>query len=119
MKLLANENFPGPSITLIKSEGLDIKSIASESPGMTDEEVMNLAIEEQRTIITHDSDYGELIFKHGLKPKSGVIYFRLFTFDPNEPGKLILQLQKEGFDFSNRLTVIDHQSIRQRLYGSD
>ncbi|MFZ6052563.1 DUF5615 family PIN-like protein [Halocola ammonii] len=104
-------------MSLLSTEGFDIKPIASLSPGMTDEEVMKLAIEEQRTIITHDSDYGELIFKHGLKPEAGVIYFRLFSFDPLDPGKIILELQSEGFDFLNRLTVIDHQSIRQRVYN--
>ncbi len=36
---------------------------------------MKIAIKEGRTIITYDSDYGELIFKHGYKPYAGVILF--------------------------------------------
>jgi len=66
MKFLANENIPFPSIDFLLESGQDIISIARKYPGVTDEEVMQLAIDQNRTIITLDSDYGELIFKMGL-----------------------------------------------------
>jgi predicted nuclease of predicted toxin-antitoxin system len=37
--------------------------------GISDEEVIELSIRQNRIIITFDSDYGELVFKHGYKPK--------------------------------------------------
>lgn len=43
MKFLANENFPGPSIKLLRHQGLDVLSIMEFQPGMSDEQVMNLA----------------------------------------------------------------------------
>ncbi len=116
MRFLANENFPGPSIALLKENNIDIKSIAQTSPGISDEQVMNLAISESRVILTHDSDYGELIFKLDYRPREGVIYFRLFDFEPDDPGKLLLQLIGTDLEFSSRLTVVDAQSIRQRPY---
>ena len=64
MKLLANENFPLDSIRLLFQQGFDIKSIGIDYSGITDREVMQIAIKEQRTILTFDRDYGELIFKH-------------------------------------------------------
>jgi predicted nuclease of predicted toxin-antitoxin system len=63
-KYLANENVPFSSITYLKSKGYDIKAIGVDDPSITDEQVMRIAIDENRTIITYDSDYGELIFKH-------------------------------------------------------
>ena len=67
--------------------------------------------------MTFDRDYGELIFKHFLKPEMGVIYLRLNTYDSHEPGKIIAQLcSNTEFDYKRKLTVISEDSIRQRSY---
>ena len=76
IKILANENFPLKSVRLMYDAGFDIKAIGIDNPGITDKQVMAIAINEQRTIITFDRDYGELIFKFGYKPETGVIYLR-------------------------------------------
>jgi predicted nuclease of predicted toxin-antitoxin system len=75
MQFLANENFPKPSIILLRQNNINIVSISEHSPGLTDKQVMDIAVNEKRTILTHDSDYDELIFKHGHKPQDGVIFF--------------------------------------------
>jgi predicted nuclease of predicted toxin-antitoxin system len=116
VKFLANENFPGPSVKLLHSKGIDIEWIAKSSPGIDDHSVMTLAIVKQRTILTHDSDYGELIFKHGYRPKNGVVYFRLVEFMQEDPAKTLLKLIVANHDFENRLTVIDARLIRERIY---
>jgi predicted nuclease of predicted toxin-antitoxin system len=85
--------------------------------GFTDPAVIALANAQQRTILTFDSDYGELIFKHGLKPEKGVIYLRLFEFSPIEPGEIVHQiLSSADFQTDNTLTVIEKDGIRQRKY---
>ena len=56
MKLLANENFPLKSYKALQEKGYDIKHIGLELPSITDEEVMTIAIEEGRIILTFDSD---------------------------------------------------------------
>ena len=116
MKFLANENFPRPSVAFLRTNNIDIVAIAEQSPGISDMEVMRIAINEGRIILTHDSDYGELIFKFGYKPKEGVIYFRISDFEPIGPGKILLELIHQEINFSNYLTVIDENSIRQRSY---
>jgi predicted nuclease of predicted toxin-antitoxin system len=119
MKLLANENIPLASVQYLIAEGLDIKSVGKEFKGISDREVIQLAIEEERTIITFDRDYGDLIFGHGYKPPCGVIYLRWKTFNPDDPGKYIASvIMKSQIDFSYALTVIDEDSIRQRRYQS-
>lgn len=117
MKLLANENFPLKSILYLRSKGFDISSIGTDNPSIKDNVVMGIAIKEERTILTFDRDYGELIFKHNYKPQRGVIYLRLDEYKADEPGKLIEDLiNKKGFDFDNALTVLDKNGIRQRKY---
>jgi predicted nuclease of predicted toxin-antitoxin system len=117
MKLLANENFPLKSVLYLKSKGFDIRSIGVDNPCIQDNVVMNHAINEERTILTFDRDYGELIFKHNYRPQKGVIYLRLDEYEADEPGRLIEDLiNKREFDFDNALTVLDRNGIRQRKY---
>jgi predicted nuclease of predicted toxin-antitoxin system len=117
MKLLANENFPLKSILYLSSNGFDITAIGADNPSIKDNIVMGIAINEERTILTFDRDYGELIFKHNYRPKKGVIYLRLDEYKADEPGKIIEDLiNKNEYDFDNALTVLDRNGIRQRKY---
>ena len=117
MKLLANENFPLSSVHYLKSRGFDIESIGLNFPGIQDHLILTFAEAEQRTILTFDRDYGELIFKHDFKPSQGVIYLRFDAYHPMDPGIIIEDLLTNNeFDFTNSLTVIDKNGIRQRKY---
>ena len=117
MKLLANENFPIKSILYLRSKGFNISSIGTDNPSIQDHAVMTIAIREERTILTFDRDYGELIFKYNYRPTKGVIYLRLDAYKADEPGKIIEDLiNKNEFDFDNSLTVLDKSGIRQRKY---
>ncbi len=92
MKFLANENFPVTSSRLLKNACFDIVHIGIEYVGITDREVMRLAIEEERIILTFDRDYGELIFKHAYLPPKGVVYFRIKNYTPEIPGLLLEEI---------------------------
>ena len=117
MKFLANENIPLASVRFLKAQGFDVLSIGLENPSVADAEVMQLAMRQARTILTFDRDYGELIFKHNYKPKEGVVYLRLKSYAPEEPGKIVFDLLKNGeLSFQNALTVVDEFGIRQRKY---
>jgi len=119
MKLLANENFPLKSVHILQAAGFDIKVVGVEFAGITDREVMEIAIQEERTIVTFDRHYGELIFRDGYRPPSGVIYLRWRQFGPEDPGRYLPEfLANSKIDFSHALTVIDQDSIRQRRYPS-
>lgn len=60
--LLANENIPFASIKELRSEGFDILTIAESYRGESDRKVLSVCADEQRSLITFDRDYGELIF---------------------------------------------------------
>ena len=117
MKLLANENFPISSVKILEHEGYDIIGLGQNFAGILDNEVIELAESENRTIITFDRDYGELIFKKGYRPQAGVIYLRWENFQPNEPGEYLIELFKsKDIQFERMLTVIGLDNIRQRKY---
>ena len=52
MRFLANENFPLPSVRLLRQAGYYVASITEDSPGMEDPEVLTCATDEQRVILT-------------------------------------------------------------------
>lgn len=117
MKLLANENFPYKSIYYLKEKGYDVLSIGMDNPSVLDSEIMKIAINEERIIMTFDRDYGELIFRHNYKPEQGVIYLRLDKYQPHEPGLIIEEIiTNKEIDITRTLTVVDKNGIRQRKY---
>jgi predicted nuclease of predicted toxin-antitoxin system len=115
-RLLADEHFPWDGVAFLRQSGHDIKAVIQEMPGAPDTEVLAFAIAKQRIIVTYDRDYGELIFKHGMRPPQGVIYLR--KMEPDEhPGEIIHQiLSTESFDASYKLSVKAGAFWRQRAY---
>ncbi|GAB4037489.1 DUF5615 family PIN-like protein [Spirosoma gilvum] len=113
MKFLADENFPFTAFRILLESGYDIKHIALERSGIADTDVTNLAISENRIILTFDGDYGTLIFKFGYRPP-GVIYFRLPTITPDEPAYIVMNLLKEAYPLEAMHTVVENDKIRQR-----
>lgn len=107
-------------VRLLRSAGLDVVFVAEDSPSIKDREVMDIAIATNRTILTHDRDYGELVFKYGYRPIAGVIYFRMIDYLPEEPAQILLDLLNgPNFVFEGLHTVIDNDlSIRQRRIPS-
>lgn len=114
---LANKNFPRPSIKLLRDNGFDVKSIQEEFPGIADDIVMNIASEKSLIILTFDSDYGEIIFKHKRNNPPTVIYFRDKGSDPLFAGRLLLTLLSNSkISISDSFTVVEEKNIRQRFY---
>ncbi len=117
IKLLADEHFPLDSTRFLQKTGYDIKAVILEMPAASDPEIIALATEEGRIIVTYDSDYGELIFKYHARPPKGVIYLRNVDEDERSPGEIVHAiLSMEGFDTTNRLTVVSGNVWRQRAY---
>ncbi len=113
---LANENFPFPSIALLKKQGYEVLSICESHSGISDEKALQIAVEQQLIILTFDSDYGELIFKYQKEAPPSVIYFRHKGFNPIDVANILLELLKsKSFEFQDKFTVIEQDPIRQRL----
>ena len=114
-RFLANENIPLATIFQLRKKGFDIASVGLDAPSITDREVMQIASDENRTIITFDRDYGELIYKHDFRPPAGVIYLRMRNYQPEEPAELLLKLlNNPNLEFAGMFTVADERSVRQR-----
>lgn len=118
MKLLANENFPLSSVLFLRNAGYNVLYVGERLKSISDKTVLQMTIEEERTILTFDRDYGELIFRFQIKPPKGVIYLRLINYLPHERGQLIHQLFQNALKTENMLTVFDGATIRQKVYSA-
>ncbi len=57
--------------------GHDVTRVARDyPPGLPDPTILAVAYRERRTVVTHDRDFGELVFVEN-QPHAGVIYLRL------------------------------------------
>jgi predicted nuclease of predicted toxin-antitoxin system len=62
MKIVMDENFPYPSVRAMRRMGFDILSIQESFPGLSDTDVLRVAVREDRILLTFDRDFGERIF---------------------------------------------------------
>ena len=83
MKFLLDENIDARLLPFLQELGHNVASVAKDHRyGLLDKDVLALAHQEHRILITNDRDFGELIFHQGL-PHSGIILFRLAPNDAN------------------------------------
>jgi len=68
--------------------GYDIKSVRDIDPRLTDEEILRIAVSENRMVVTMDKDFGELVYNSGL-PHRGVLLLRLEDTKGDEKVKII------------------------------
>ena len=113
-RLLANENFPAPSVRYLRDGGYDVAAVFEGRGGLIDSEVLALAEAEQRWIVTFDRDYGDLIFARGLAAPPGVILFRLKSYRLDAPGRLAAELLESGSELEGHFIVVDESGPRKR-----
>lgn len=112
MKLLIDENISPEITTHLRNIKYDVKSISECCKGYEDEQVVEMAIAEERLIITYDLDFGELYRNFGA---SSVI-LRLRTKNPSVILKYLVQflhlLKEQKVDMKNKLAIITEGKVR-------
>ena len=114
MRILANENFPGPVIRALREKGHDVESVKEEMKGVSDREVLERAQREGRLVVSFDKDFGELAFRFGLPATSGVILFRLSGPDPETDNARALAALESGLEWTGNFAVVTDDRIRIR-----
>lgn len=113
-RLLANENFPAPSVRYVRDAGYDLVSVGEGAGGLADQAVLAFAESEKRWIVTFDRDYGELIFARGLGAPPALILCRMRSYRPESPGRLVVELLESGNELEGYFIVLDESGSRKR-----
>jgi predicted nuclease of predicted toxin-antitoxin system len=112
--LLANENVPLPSVTYLRGLGYDVAAVAEAGAGIRDREVLQKAAAEQRWVVTFDRDYGELVFARRGPLPPAVLYMRLRSYRPDQPGRILASLLAEPAAFAGHFVVVEDGGLRKR-----
>ena len=103
IKFMTDENVSPKLVTFLRQQNIDVLDVKEQKwYGKVDEELIEIAFQEKRYIITHDSDFGTLAVNEG-KRYYGITYIRLRNQNPRNVTKV----------FENLLSVtkMDHKNI--------
>ncbi|MEW5980196.1 MAG: DUF5615 family PIN-like protein [Acidobacteriota bacterium] len=119
LRILANENISGTVIRDLRKQGHDVVSVKESMRSERDPVILDRAQSENRLVITHDKEFGELAFRFGLPADCGVVLFRLTGTDPDSDNRRVLDALASRGDWSGHFSVVTDDRIRMRpLPGS-
>jgi predicted nuclease of predicted toxin-antitoxin system len=115
MKFLLDQNTDARLLVYLKQLGHDATQIRRTYPeSIPDPDVLALAYQEKRILITGDRDFGEWVFRF-KRPHAGVIFLRLGTYAP-----LDLKIERLSFiltqyaDQLDQFIVVKRENVRVR-----
>lgn len=77
MRFLLDQCVDARLLSYFSELGHNVTRVARDYPkGLPDPNILAAAYREKRTVVTHDRDFGELVFVEN-QPHAGVIYLRL------------------------------------------
>ena len=115
VKILTDENISPKVVGFLRDIGLDVLDVKEQHLyGYEDDAILDIAYQEQRFILTHDSDFGTLAVNMG-KPYYGIVYLRLRNLKPANVVRICDQVFHKDLDVSpGTILVIEETRIRIR-----
>jgi predicted nuclease of predicted toxin-antitoxin system len=114
MRWLCDENIPRILVEELRQRGHDAAWIMERAPGVSDADVLALAVHEHRLCLTFDKDFGELAANASVPADCGVVLLRM----PLQPAagaaaQLAVVLESRS-DWAGNFSVIEPGRIRMR-----
>jgi predicted nuclease of predicted toxin-antitoxin system len=116
VRILVDECVARPLVDELRQRFDDVLYIGDECPAAPDTDVLALAVNEKRILITEDYDFGELAFHRHLKAEAVVIIAPgtlgvNLAADCRSVAERLLSASK---GLSGRLTIVEKKRLRQR-----
>jgi predicted nuclease of predicted toxin-antitoxin system len=107
MHLLADENFPLPTVEALRLAGHDVFWVRIDAPGMGDTALLELAEADGRVLLTLDKDFWQIAIQRS-KPleRSGVILFRVHPAVPENVTPLVLRTMETDQEWGGHASVV-------------
>jgi predicted nuclease of predicted toxin-antitoxin system len=112
MLFLADESCDFAVVRALRGAGHDVAAVTETRSGASDEEVVQLALDEQRVLLTEDRDFGQLVFASSVSPP-GVIYIRFPAVARGAMAADVLQVvDRYGNALVGRFLVVQPGRVR-------
>ena len=107
MRLLADENFPLPTIESLRQAGHDVTWARTDCPGTKDAVLLDRAEAEGRILVTLDKDFWQIaIQRRRALRQSGAILFRVHPAIPENVTPLVLRTVGADEEWGGHATVV-------------
>ncbi len=114
MKFLADECVDRQIVDQLRRKGHEVLYVAEMKPGISDDDVLNLANLEKSILLTADKDFGDLIFRQD-KIATGVILIRLAGLSPIVKAEVVADAIKDhAGELLQAFSVITPVTVRIR-----
>ena len=112
MRLLADENFPLPTIDALRHDGHDVAWARTDHPGAKDSKLLDLAESDRRVLLTLDKDFWQLVVqrRHPLE-QSGLILFRVHPAIPENITPLVQRTLATAQKWGGHASVVTAERI--------
>jgi predicted nuclease of predicted toxin-antitoxin system len=114
MLILANENLPRLAVESLRERGHDVLWARTDMAGTSDEEILRIAADENRLIVTLDKDFGALAFQRGLPASCGIVLLRLAAPGPDALAKRIVTALLSRADWCGWYATVEDTRTRFR-----
>jgi predicted nuclease of predicted toxin-antitoxin system len=74
MRFLVDESTGASVARALRELGHDVAEIAAGQFGATDSDVLEMALSQQRILVTNDKDFGEMVYR-SQRSHHGVLFF--------------------------------------------
>jgi len=112
MRLLADENFPLPTVAALRQAGHDVTWARTDAPGAGDLALLDLAEAEARILLTLDKGFWQIAIQR-RKPleRSGAILFRVHPAIPENITPLVLRTMATGQEWGGHASVVTPERV--------
>lgn len=76
LRFLIDVNVGLSVVNWLRKQGYDVAAVQEINPSMRDQDILSLAVREDRIIITMDADFGELVYRAGYRHR-GILLLRM------------------------------------------
>jgi predicted nuclease of predicted toxin-antitoxin system len=113
-EFLADESVDFRVVESLRKAGYKVEAVIEVDPGISDDQVLQIANELEAILLTEDKDFGELTFRL-KKPNQGIILIRMSGNPIEEKMQKIMQVLEGYLDqLSHCFTVITQDKVRIR-----
>ncbi|SFP64262.1 DUF5615 family PIN-like protein [Parafilimonas terrae] len=112
--IVIDESVDYAIVSELRANDFTIYAVIDETPSISDEKVLNIAINKNALLITEDKDFGELVFRFQFFHK-GILLVRMVNAKSLEKARTVLKVMNEHYEeLIDNFSVLDDSKLRIR-----